>query len=361
MASSEYSIVYIDNNTPRLAIDVSKRPVDWNPLTQKCAVFNMMTSDYIKFDIAKSAMQKAIRRGYGDEAVYWAVTMHNTAKQGRSNVWNRLLVIATEDVGIANIDAVSQVNYLHTTGYDDRYSIAQAAYLLSASPKSRLTDLCFHYYRHIGTQQSPDEIIEMITRSIQLPYEFNTMFRMIHGAVQLKMIRHAERDHAQEVKQAAIAKHIASGRNTKHKIKAKSTVNHVGRLIDNLLEICIHSYPNLVPYVNTSKGLRNGRGEERILVLIQLIVVISRRYTPTTVSTVLIDDRVRWLTDSVVNRSIRFNVPDYALDKHTSYGRKVLHRGLQHFLTTASVLNNRGGEWILVEDMMLKNIMDKLE
>lgn len=361
MASSEYSLMYVDLETSRVIVDVSRRPVDWNPMSQKCAVFNMMTSDYIRFDIAKSSMQKAIRRGYGDEAVYWAVTMHNTSKQGRSNVWNRLLVIATEDVGVANVDAISYVNYLHTIGYDDRYSIAQAAYLLSASTKSRLTDLCFHYYRHIGTQQSPDKIIEMIVHNIQLPYEFNTLFIMIHGAVQLKMIRDAERERAQEVKQAAIAKHIANGGNVKHKIKAKSTVNYIGYLIDELLKICVHSYPHLVSYVNTSKDLGNGMRKEHILIVIQLIVVISRRHTPLLVSSVQIDDRVRWLTESVVSGDIRFDVPDYSLDKHTSHGRKMLRRGLQHFLTIASALNNRGGEWMHIEDILLKSIISRIE
>ncbi|MGH1398020.1 MAG: hypothetical protein ACRBCT_02285 [Alphaproteobacteria bacterium] len=56
--------------------------------------------------LAASSMQKAIRRGHIREATYAANVLKafNTA-----HLWNRLRVIALEDIGIANINLVAQV------------------------------------------------------------------------------------------------------------------------------------------------------------------------------------------------------------------------------------------------------------
>ena len=56
-----------------------------------------------------SCLQKAIRRGQEEDALYWALQLiyhHNlTGSGGRTMLWNRLRVIASEDIGPANSEA----------------------------------------------------------------------------------------------------------------------------------------------------------------------------------------------------------------------------------------------------------------
>lgn len=54
--------------------------------------------DY-EFGEVASALQKSIRRGVEDEALYWAAELDRSGYQ--AYLWYRLLIIASEDVGIA--------------------------------------------------------------------------------------------------------------------------------------------------------------------------------------------------------------------------------------------------------------------
>ncbi len=58
------------------------------------------------FDEVTSAMQKEIRRGDEEVAVYWALLLHGKSAQ---YAWKRVLVTAAEDVGLGDAPAVAQV------------------------------------------------------------------------------------------------------------------------------------------------------------------------------------------------------------------------------------------------------------
>lgn len=102
-----------------------------------------------------SALQKAIRRSQIDDAMYWAVDM-DLSGYGKY-LWKRLLLIASEDVGLAAPGATADVRacYENWTEFkkekkDGRLFIAHAVVALAAAPKSRLTDwaLITHYSAH---------------------------------------------------------------------------------------------------------------------------------------------------------------------------------------------------------------------
>jgi len=95
-----------------------------------------------------SALQKSIRRGKLEQAMYWGMELHESGFIGHA--WNRLFIIATEDIGIANRGLQSElwslrqiydkintgkkgkdVNYMHFT---------HAIVLMCKSKKSRLVD-----------------------------------------------------------------------------------------------------------------------------------------------------------------------------------------------------------------------------
>ncbi len=63
------------------------------------------------FDEVTSAMQKEIRRGDEEAAVYWALLLHGKSPQ---YAWKRVLVTAAEDIGLGDPQTVAQVYSLAT-------------------------------------------------------------------------------------------------------------------------------------------------------------------------------------------------------------------------------------------------------
>lgn len=86
--------------------------------------------------IARSALQKAVRRGQGELAVRALATL---VREDRRNVWRHLIVIALEDVGVGNADLCAQIIAAQRdTGWrqsvgGDWYVLAGIVQLLAAS------------------------------------------------------------------------------------------------------------------------------------------------------------------------------------------------------------------------------------
>lgn len=98
-----------------------------------------------------SALQKAIRRGNEREALFWATELDLGG--GGAYVWKRLLIISSEDVGIADTSVAVAVralydNWLEMTKKvrDPRYAgfyrvfLLHAVCVLARAPKSRMLD-----------------------------------------------------------------------------------------------------------------------------------------------------------------------------------------------------------------------------
>lgn len=61
--------------------------------------FNLMTEGGYSFSEAVSALQKTIRRGLEEEAMFWAVEIESKFPD---YLWRRLQVISIEDIGVAD-------------------------------------------------------------------------------------------------------------------------------------------------------------------------------------------------------------------------------------------------------------------
>lgn len=100
-----------------------------------------------------AAIQGEIRRGMEKEAVQHARQMEGT-KAHRTWIWNRLSVIASEDIGLANVDAVGKIAEYRTTyekaaasnnpNQPETLFLCQAVTYLCRSPKSRIVDNLIH-------------------------------------------------------------------------------------------------------------------------------------------------------------------------------------------------------------------------
>ena len=64
---------------------------------------------------AKSALQKSIRRGLEEDALYWAAEL---AGWNPESLWKRLRVIASEDIGLASPSAALTVRALYENWRD---------------------------------------------------------------------------------------------------------------------------------------------------------------------------------------------------------------------------------------------------
>jgi replication-associated recombination protein RarA len=102
-----------------------------------------------------SALQKEIRRGHEQEALYWAMEM---LPRYEMYLWRRLLVIANEDIGLGNPDILTQIPELRRQYFEFRrlgkdgtcrLILANAVLLMCRSPKCRMAD----HLQRVVTQQ----------------------------------------------------------------------------------------------------------------------------------------------------------------------------------------------------------------
>ncbi len=93
-----------------------------------------------------SALQKCVRRGLEYEAVHFAVELEEF---NPTMLWNRLKIIASEDIGPANPTAVLLMDVLQKQYLAEKGKLAESAYrlylvnavvCLCRSPKSRIAD-----------------------------------------------------------------------------------------------------------------------------------------------------------------------------------------------------------------------------
>ena len=113
----------------------------------------MQTKHGYKADEVISALQKSIRRGEEDDAVFFAYEMLVSGDDLSDKFWERIRVICVEDVGLANPQLVATIYALHQSyialkGQNDAFLHSLfAVVLLVRSPKSRYIDELFNNLR----------------------------------------------------------------------------------------------------------------------------------------------------------------------------------------------------------------------
>lgn len=127
--------------------------------------FSTIASGYT-LDIAKSGLQKMIRRGETDKALQlafeiFAFSKIDKAKAIVSNLFNRLCVIAVEDIGPANLPLVSNV----LTSFLDEESrtaenLHQMVVEMAQSPKTRICSWLARAYSFENRQISLENGLE---------------------------------------------------------------------------------------------------------------------------------------------------------------------------------------------------------
>ena len=114
-----------------------------------------------------SALQKSIRRGLEEQALYWASELDLSGYS--QHLWNRLRIIASEDVGLAMPGAASIVRALYENWQDapeNKLWVMHATLLLVRAPKSRIVDhaCCIFYNEGSLTFDMSDFALDKHTR-----------------------------------------------------------------------------------------------------------------------------------------------------------------------------------------------------
>ncbi|OGH15257.1 MAG: hypothetical protein A3H50_03530 [Candidatus Levybacteria bacterium RIFCSPLOWO2_02_FULL_37_10] len=112
---------------------------------QKSRGFELKTKNNYRLDEVVSALQKSIRRGQEERALYWAYEMIHGGYIGY--FWRRISVIVVEDFGLADsfapvlINSLAQLNErVNRNGYVETFHPTMAVLYLCRSPKSREID-----------------------------------------------------------------------------------------------------------------------------------------------------------------------------------------------------------------------------
>jgi len=137
--------------------------------------FHLITQKGYDFFEVTSALQKSIRRGKEHEALYWAMEL---LPRYEFYLWRRLKIISSEDIGIANPQAIILVQILSEQYFELRkrgdmgclLMVANAILFLCRSKKTRLADhlICAMIQEReqgILRMEIPDYALDMHTRS----------------------------------------------------------------------------------------------------------------------------------------------------------------------------------------------------
>ena len=103
---------------------------------------------YLFFECS-SALQKSIRRGLEDDALFWAVEL--SISNFNEYIWKRLKIISSEDIGLATPQISSEINSLYSMWsqlakkkddkhYPERLFMIHAVIMLCRAKKSRYID-----------------------------------------------------------------------------------------------------------------------------------------------------------------------------------------------------------------------------
>jgi replication-associated recombination protein RarA len=118
-------------------------------------MYQIKTKNGYDFFEAASAFQKTIRRGMEEEALYWGLELLES--NFHKYAWKRMLVIAAEDVGLANPQLIIQIKALLDSDEwiqknrkdktPSRIHFVMGILLCVRSVKSRVVDNSNIYYR----------------------------------------------------------------------------------------------------------------------------------------------------------------------------------------------------------------------
>lgn len=312
---------------------VPRVPKDWDTLANPEKKRFAKTYNYFSSPEASSAFQKSVRRGK-IEAIQWALELYWTGKWQRTNIWNRILVVCVEDIGLACPTLISLVYSMRKEAaeYEKEWSpgayviLAQAVELCVNARKSRLNDWAAHVIKlskeDLDTKDADKRLIQSLRDKDPLAcLKWAEVLWETRGRLWQCL----------EKEVGGIAKTIYKdvyelGTSTNWRWQRKTRLLWIHLIM-------LHCYEHVID--------KDSADPRRIPTM-----EVGDPESPT-------EGTLVWEIVKVYTRQCIVGVPEYALDKHTARGR-AMGRSLDHFIQVGAVLENRAKELIDLEDQYLE-------
>jgi superfamily II DNA or RNA helicase len=305
------SLQYLVN---KRLIGVDLKPIKpLKPITvvHNGVIFQNQCHNGLNYDIAISWLQKAIRRGLCEEALYCAYHIAELGKIFRSHLLNRLIVILSEDIGPAEPELAQVIERLYVkakrleqeNSLSEMHTvIVEMVYLLTYARKSRITDWLIH---------STDKRAEV-----------KDEYDSVDAAVAWASFHCHERTHSSTVLNYTYDK-------VEHTMYKNMIIYDMWNA---LLDICpVHHYDEIVALLKLFmiRGCEYG--------VLHIVHAITLCFFDTVTSDLKVPDKLPTWSDI---GSYSFVIMNDAVDMHTRYGRTHLGRSMIDFMKYGSKLVN---------------------
>ena len=346
----------------------------------------------LPLDILKSGIQKYIRRGKTDKALWCAIEYDLFRKVGAktngilTNMLNRLYVTCVEDIGIANINTILYLDeqmdiYFNNrndfSDYKVKESLINVITCLSESKKIRL-------FSHIrATYMTPENYSVLKEKYPKLYENINYINPVIENKYQLKNTKeesdlrlcvdkiitclYSNNDQIfYHIKQFLLK--VSKEIGYKSRFRKKSGEYILWEIIieycKNGIGICgiskTNEYQKYLPYLETLLKwykTRNNSRNENIIYLVNAYLIILRKIDidkiPTNIPLKIREkDNYISIIDKIYNRDKSIILDDYIVDMHTKIGR-TLGMNKKDFGSEGSKVVN---EEILYKNELYNNI-----
>lgn len=324
----------------------NKPVMEWHGLMAPTTI----TASGLSFDIAKSALQKYVRRNIPGKAILAAIEIYRFAEVGGNagvtNLFNRLAIIAGEDVGTANLPLVLEVIRTVSTGDRDLYRMIAMVHAMCDSLKTRLMNHMWYAYGNpFGREEAKKRGIKIDEelRSDDIEFIANPLDIFLEGdpealkpLVQIFYKRLLEKDFnacvwASEFLQKSKDLKVKS-RKKFSRIRGNTTSPDIllWKVLEKMLDIDIYEILANAYYTQS---------ESRIfLELAILTTLIGINYEKYDLEPIMnIWKQQQQLLNDMLTGVYKLEVDDYVIDKHTRKG-KSMGKNIKDFVTEGALV-----------------------
>lgn len=276
-------------------------------------------------------MQKSVRRGLVKESTFWALELYWTcgrpipkAKASHTNAWNRMLVMAVEDIGLADPSVLLKIYDLMGTK-DSEDDLLNGIKILAESPKSRINDWMIHV---------PCIKDKKVKRKYK---EYRSVERLISECI--SSLKKGDRDRCMKYERIAslCGKEVGMRGESKYTLLIKGIKKVIERECgdSHYLEVC-KSICSLPSWKKSDKS--------RIIIYHVLNMYFNGMFSDKSIRKGKYKIEYKDYTKTIKKRNIYYDMPYYALDKHTRRGKRLIRKSgygeYAIFLDIGSVIYN---------------------
>jgi len=319
------NIQYPDQNTIQISSNIGTSNIGFMRYTNQyvCSTYSGYTSD-----IVKSALQKYIRRSIIDKAIISGFELYRMAELSmcqrfQTNLYNRLAVIAAEDISIANFSLVIAIHNIILSKNRDIEVLATIIYKLAVSEKIRIGSHAYRAYIHPDGRKYA-ESLGVIVSDVTTEEDINRFglcdkFWKTGDPEDIKY--YANMFYLRILDRNWLCLYwlgLYMNASTGKKIVKRNRRTDPMIIIFKMLETVINQYA-----INTIENIYQIQTEKRPFIMLAVIASLMRvDYENVDLqSTIMKFSQDKELMNNLMTGNYTFQVDDYVIDMHTKKGK----------------------------------------